>query len=208
MKSFRPDNLDQILLLPPCLQDWLPEGHLARFLADVVNNLDLGAIYASYEEDGRGQAAYHPAMMVRVLLYSYCTGTYSSRQMQRETCEDVAFRYLAGDQHPDHSTLAEFRKRHLVALAGLFTQALQLCAKAGLVKLGHVAIDGSKMQGNASKHKAMSYGRMEEAEAKLKAEVEELLARANAVDAAEDRNTGKGGVGMSCRRSWRGGKVD
>ena len=191
-KCFRPDTLDQILLLPPSLQDWLPEGHLARFLADVVNSLDLGAIYASYEEDGRGQATYHPAMMVRVLLYGYCTGTYSSRQMQRETYEDVAFRYLAGDQHPDHSTLAEFRKRHLVALAELFTQALQLCQKAGLVKLGHVAVDGSKIQGNASKHKAMSYGRMEEAEAQLKAEVEELLARANAADAAEDEKYGKG----------------
>jgi transposase len=192
MKSFRPDTLDQILLLPPSLQDWLPDGHLAGFIADVVNSLDLGAIYASYEEDGRGQAAYHPAMMVRLLLYGYCSGTYSSRQMQRETYEDVAFRYLAGDQHPDHSTLAEFRKRHLGALAGLFTQALQLCAKAGLVKLGHVAVDGSKIQGNASKHKAMSYGRMEEAETKLKAEVEELLAQANATDEAEDQKYGKG----------------
>ena len=192
-KCFRSDYLEQTLLLPPSLQDWLPEDHLARFLADVVNTLDLGAIYASYEDkDGRGQAAYHPAMMVRVLLYGYCTGTYSSRQMQAKMYEDVAFRYLGADEHPDHSTLAEFRKRHLEALAGLFTQALQLCQKAGLVKLGHVAVDGSKIQGNASKHKAMSYGRMNEAEAKLKAEVEELLQRANAVDAAEDERYGKG----------------
>ena len=192
-KCFRSDYLEQTLLLPPALQDWLPEDHLARFLADVVNTLDLGAIYGSYEEkDGRGQAAYHPAMMVRVLLYGYCTGIYSSRQMQAKMYEDVAFRYLGADEHPDHSTLAEFRKRHLEALAGLFTQALQLCQKAGLVKLGHVAVDGSKIQGNASKHKAMSYGRMNEAEAKLKAEVEELLQRANAVDAAEDEKFGKG----------------
>ena len=205
-KCFRADNLDQILLLPPSLHDWLPEGHLARFIADVVNSLDLGAIYASYEgNDGRGQAAYHPAMMVRVLLYGYCTGTYSSRQMQRKTYEDVAFRYLAADEHPDHSTLAGFRKRHLEGLAGLFTQALQLCQKAGLVKLGHVAIDGSKIQGNASKHKAMSYGRMSETEAQLKAEIEELLAHAEAVDGAEDAKygKGKGGDELPTELAWR-----
>jgi transposase len=195
-KCFRTDELDQTLLLPPSLHDWLPETHLARFLVDVVNALDLGAIYDSYDEnDGRGQAAYAPAMMVRVLLYGYCKGIYSSRKMQAETYEDVAFRYLAADEHPDHSTLAEFRKRHLEALAGLFTQALQLCQKAGLVKLGHVAIDGTKMQGNASKHKAMSYARMGETEEKLKAEVEQILRRAGAVDAAEDEKYGKGNSG-------------
>lgn len=195
-KSFRSDELDQTLLLPPSLHDWLPERHLARFLVDVVNALDLGAIYGSYDEnDGRGQAAYAPAMMVRVLLYGYCKGIYSSRKIQAATYEDVAFRYLAADEHPDHSTLAEFRKRHLEALAGLFTQALQLCQKAGLVKLGHVAIDGTKIQGNASKHKAMSYERMGETEEKLKAEVEQLLRRADAVDAAEDEKYGKGNSG-------------
>ena len=176
-KCFRPADVNQALLLPPSLHDWLPEKHLARFLVDVVDALDLGAIYESYEEkDGRGQAAYDPAMMVRVLLYGYCIGSYSSRKIQAKTYEDIAFRYLAADEHPDHSTLAEFRKRHLGALAGLFCQALQLCEKAGLVKLGHVAIDGSKMQGNASKHKAMSYERMSEAEKKLQAEVAGLLA--------------------------------
>ena len=144
-KCFRSADVNQALLLPPSLHDWLPEKHLARFLVDVVDALDLGAIYDSYEEkDGRGQAAYDPAMMVRVLLYGYCTGSYSSRKIQAKTYEDVAFRYLAVDEHPDPSTLAEFRKRHLEALAGLFSQALQLCQKAGLVKLGHVAIDGSK----------------------------------------------------------------
>src|SRR5713101_9374021 len=192
-KCFRSDDLDQTLLLPPFLHDWLPEKHLARFLVDVVDALDLGAIYASYEEkDGRGQAAYAPGMMVRVLLYGYCKGIYSSRKIEVETYEDVGFRYLAADEHPDHSTLAEFRKRHLAALAGLFTQALQLCQKAGLVKLGHVAIDGTKMQGSASKHKAMSYGRMSEAEKKLQEEVKALLQRAAAVDAAEDEKYGKG----------------
>jgi transposase len=187
-KCFRSDGLDQILLLPPSLHDWLPEKHLARFVAGVVQTLDLSALYSSYDEkDGRGQAAYHPAMMVRVLLYGYCIGVASSRQIERKTYEDVAFRYLSADEHPDHSTLSEFRKRHLNALAGLFTQALQLCQKAGLVKLGHVAIDGSKIQANASKHKAMSYGRMSEAEQKLQAEVDELLRRADEADAAEEK---------------------
>src|SRR5664280_746620 len=192
-KCFRSADVNQALLLPPSLHDWLPEKHLARFLVDVVDALDLGAIYDSYEEkDGRGQAAYDPAMMVRVLLYGYCTGSYSSRQIEAETYEDLGVRYLAADEHPDHSTLAEFRKRHLQALAGLFTQALQLCQKAGLVKLGHVAIDGSKLQANASKHKAMSYGRMGEAEKQLKDEIDALLKRAEAEDAAEDEKFGKG----------------
>lgn len=192
-KCFRPDHVRQDLLLPPSLQDWLPEKHLAHFLVDVVDTLDLGAIYASYEEkDGRGQAAYAPGLMVRLLLYGYCTGTYSSRKIENKTYEDVAFRYLAADEHPDHDTLAEFRKRHLQALSGLFVQVLQLCDKAGLVKLGHVAIDGSKIQANASKHKAMSYERMEETEKKLREEVEALLQQAAAVDEAEDAKYGKG----------------
>jgi len=192
-KCFRCDDLNQILLLPPSLHDWLPEKHLARFVADVVESLDLSAFYRSYDEmDGRGQAAYHPVMMVRLLLYGYCIGVSSSRQIERKSYEDVAFRYLSADEHPDHSTLSEFRKRHLSALAGLFLQALQLCQKAGLVKLGHVAIDGTKLQANASKHKAMSYGRMSEAEQKLQAEVEELLRRAEEADAAEDAKFGKG----------------
>ena len=192
-KCFRSDDLDQSLLMPPSLHDWLPENHLARFVADLMGTLDLGAFYSSYEDkDGRGQAAYHPVMMVRLLLYGYCVGVMSSRQIEKRTYEDVAFRYLSADEHPDHSTLNEFRKRHLGALAGLFFQALQLCQKAGLVKLGHVAIDGTKLAANASKHKAMSYGRMSEAEEKLKAEIEELLARAEAVDVAEDEKQRQG----------------
>ena len=195
-KSFRSDDLNQSLLLPPSLHDWLPENHLARFLVDVVETLDLSAIHASYDAgDGRGQSAYAPGMMVRVLLYGYATGIFSSRKIQTKTFEDVAFRFLSADEHPDHSTLAEFRKRHLEALAGLFTQALRLCQKAGLVKLGHVAIDGTKLQGNASKHKAMSYGRMGEAEQKLKDEIDALLKRAEAEDAAEDEKYGKGRSG-------------
>jgi len=136
-QNFLPDTVNQTLLFPPSLHDWLPDGHLARFVVDVVSALDLDAIYASYrEKDGRGQPAYAPEMMVRLLLYGYATGVYSSRKIETRTYEDVAFRYLAGDRHPDHATLAEFRKRHLTALAGLFRQALLLCAKAGLVKLG------------------------------------------------------------------------
>lgn len=192
-KSFLPDDVNQSLLFPPSLHDWLPEGHLARFLLDVVNALELGAIYASYEEkDGRGQSAYAPEVMVRLLLYGYATGVYSSRKIEARTYEDVAFRYLTGDQHPDHATIAEFRKRHLEALAGLFTQGLLLCEKAGLVKLGHVSIDGTKLKANASKHKAQSYARMGETEARLKQEIDALLKQAEATDAAEDAQYGKG----------------
>jgi len=164
-QNFFPDTVDQTLLFPPSLHDWLPAGHLARFVVDVVGALDLSGIYASYaEKDGRGQAAYSPQMMVRLLLYGYATGVYSSRKIERRTYEDVAFRYLSGDQHPDHDTIAGFRKRHLAALAGLFTQALLLCEKAGLVQLGHVSIDGTKIKANASKHKAQSYVRMGQTE--------------------------------------------
>ena len=191
-QNFIPDTVDQTLLFPPSLHDWLPEGHLARFLVDVVSTLELSSIYKSYEEkDGRGQAAYAPEMMVRLLLYGYATGVYSSRKIQRRTYEDVAFRYLSGDQHPDHATIAEFRKRHLDALSGLFTQALLLCSEAGLVKLGHVAIDGTKIKANASKHKAMSYPRMNETEARLKQEIDALLAGAAKIDAEEDARLGK-----------------
>jgi transposase len=191
-QNFLPDTVNQTLLFPPSLHDWLPEGHLARFLVDVVSALDLSAVYKSYaEKDGRGQAAYAPEMMVRLLLYGYSNGVYSSRKIEKRTYEDLAFRFLSGDQHPDHATLADFRKRHLEALAGLFTQALLLCAEAGLVKLGHVAIDGTKIKANASKHKAMSYKRMNETEARLEQEVEALMAAAEKTDTEEDVQHGK-----------------
>jgi transposase len=192
-KNFRSCDLEQPFLLPPSLQDWLPENHLARFIAELTNGLDLSKIYGFYgRRDGRGKAAYHPVMLVRLLLYGYCVGVMSSRRMERASFDDLAFRYLCADQHPDHDTIASFRQQHLPVLAELFTQVLQLCDKAGLVKLGHVAIDGSKLQANASKHKAMSYDRMEEKEKQLKAEVEKLLAQAAETDAAEDRQYGKG----------------
>jgi transposase len=190
---FRECTLDQPLLMAPSLQEWLPENHLARFIADVAEQLDLAGIYAAYgRRDGRGQLGYHPLLLTRLLLYGYALGIASSRSIERKTYDDLAFRYLAADQHPDHDTIAAFRQQHLNTLAGLFTQALQLCQKAGLVKLGHVAIDGSKLQANASKHKAMSYGRMTETEQRLREEVEELLRRAQEVDAAEDLQYGKG----------------
>ena len=195
-KNFRTCDLDQPFLLPPSLQDWLPESHLARFIAELVPGLDLSKIYGFYgRRDGRGKAAYHPVMMVRVLVYGYCVGVMSSRRVERASYDDIAFRYLCADQHPDHDTIAAFRQQHLPVLAQLFTQILQLCNKAGLVKLGHVAIDGTKVQANASKHKAMSYDRMEEKEKQLKAEVEKLLAQAAETDAAEDALYGKGNRG-------------
>ena len=165
---------------------------MAGFLLDVVSALDLSAIYKSYQDkDGRGQAAYAPEMMVRLLLYGYAKGVYSSRKIQTRTFEDVAFRFLSGDQHPDHATIAEFRKRHLEALSGLFKQALRLCSEAGLVKLGHVSIDGTKIKANAGKHKAQSYARMNETEARLKREIDALLRQAEETDAAEDAQYGK-----------------
>jgi transposase len=192
-KTFRPYTLDQQLLLPPDMRAWLPEGDLALFISDVVDELDLSGIYAAYENgEGRGQPPYHPAMMVKLLLYAYCIGLPSSRKIERATYRDVAVRVLAGDQHPDHDSFAEFRKRHLEALAALFVQVLRLCQAAGLVTLGHVALDGTKLKANASKHKAMSYARMGETERRLEAEVRALLEQAQQVDAAEDAQYGRG----------------
>lgn len=192
-KSFRHYDPQQQLLFPPSLQDWVPEDHLARFISDVVDTLDLSAIYASYDaKDPRGTRPYHPAMLVKVLLYGYCTGVCSSRRIERATYDDVAFRFLSADQHPDHDSIAEFRKRHLKALSGLFLQVLQLCQRAGLVKLGHVALDGTKVKANASKHKAMSYDRMLKAEQQLKDEIQNLLRQAQNTDEHEDAKYGKG----------------
>lgn len=182
-------------LLPPSPNDWLPSGHLAYFVLDLVDSLDLSAITAPYEKELRGSPPHHPKMMVALLLYGYCVGVASSRKIEKKTYEDVAFRVIAAGQHPDHVRISEFRRRHLPALAELFIQILRLCREAGLVKLGHVALDGTKVQANASKHKAMSYGRMKEADAKLKAKVDELLAAAEAADADEDARFGKDRTG-------------
>jgi transposase len=191
-KTFKPCNRDQMYLLPPSLKEWLPPGHLAYFLLDVVGQLDLSEIYASYQGDGRGQPPYDPAMMTALLFYAYCRGVPSSRRIERATQEDVAFRVMAANQHPDHDSISEFRRRHLAALAGLFLQVLQLCRKANLVKLGHVALDGTKVRANASKHKAMSYGRMKEKADELELKVKELLDLAERIDSEDDEKYGKG----------------
>jgi transposase len=186
MKTFRPYAPDQLLLLPPSLQDWVPEDHLARFVSDLVDTLDLSAIEDTYDEE-RGYPPYHPCMMVKVLLYAYCTGTYSSRQMAAKLHDSVAYRFLAAGNQPDFRTISDFRKRHEEALSGLFEQVLVICRESGLVKLGRVAVDGTKVKANASKHKAMSYGRMVEKEAALKQEIQEMFRRAEATDREEDR---------------------
>jgi transposase len=192
-KTFRPYAMDQQYLLPPSLRDWLPEGHLALFVSDVVDSLDLSAIMRVYEQgDGRGMPPYHPVMMVKLLVYGYCTGKTSSRKIERATHEDVPFRVLAANQHPDHDSISTFRQRHLPALAGLFAQVLVLAQELKLIKLGHVALDGTKIKANASKHKAMSYRRMCEAKTRIEQEVAELLAEAARVDAEEDALYGRG----------------
>jgi transposase len=189
-KTFRPWNVDEVWLFPPSVQDFVPAKHTAHFVRETVRTqLDLTAIFASYGEE-RGYPPYHPTMMVALLLYGYSRGVYSSRQLELACEERVDFMAVTGMSRPDFRTIAEFRKRHLAALGGLFVQVLKLCREAGLVKLGHVALDGTKIKANASKHKAMSYGRMREAEAKLRAEVKEWFARAEAADAAEDRTHG------------------
>ena len=190
-KTFRPYEPDQIFLMPISMQEWLSGDHLAYFISDVVDHLDLSAITERYAGEERGYPPYHPAMMVKVLLHAYFIGVASSRKIEKRLCEDIAFRVLAANNTPNFRTISDFRKDHLRALAGLFLQVLKLCRKAGLVKLGHVALDGTKIRANASKHKAMSYKRMKEEEARLETEVVELLKRAEAVDEEEDRRYGK-----------------
>ena len=190
-KTYLPYDPDQQLLLPAALQEWLPEGHLAYFISDVVDQLDLSEITARYERERRGGPPYNPRMMVKVLLYAYCVGVPSSRRIASRLHEDIAFRVLAANNTPDFRTISDFRKDHLEALAGLFLQVLLLCQREGLVKLGHVALDGTKVRANASKHKAMSYQRMKEKEAQLQGEVDELLRRAQEVDEEEDRRYGR-----------------
>jgi transposase len=191
-KRFRDCNLDQLVLLPPCLQDWLPENHLARFIADVMKELDPSALYAEYEGDGRGLAAYDPLMMTRLLLYGYSIGVTSSRRIERATYDDVAFRYLAANQHPDHDTIADFRRQHLKALAEMFKEAVRLCQQAGLVKLGNVAIDGTKILANASTRRSLPYKKLQEREKYWEKIVADLLAAAQQTDEQEDQRYGKG----------------
>ena len=189
---FRPYNPDQLFLLPQDMKQWLPEEDLVYFIMDVVKQVDLRKIYRPYESERRGQPPYNPTMMVGLLLYAYAVGMPSSRKIEQATYHSIPFRVLTANQQPDHDTIADFRKRHLKTLAGLFVQVLRLCQKAGLVKFGHIALDGTKVKANASKHKAMSYGRMEKKAAELKKEVEHLLTQAEQVDMKEDVLYGKG----------------
>lgn len=185
-KSYRPWNPDQDWLLPPSPRDWLPEGDLVYFLLDVVNTMDLSAILSKYEREDRGFPPFHPRMMVTLLLYSYCMGTYSSRRIQKLSERDAAYRVIVGDDVPNFRTISDFRKLHLSELQGLFVQVLKLCAEAGLVKVGLVSLDGSKVKANASRHKAMSYDYMKKEEERLRKEIAELLDKARSIDAAED----------------------
>jgi len=189
---FRPYNPDQLMLFAPDIKQWLPEDDLVYFIIDVINELDLEPIYRQYSRGKGGQPPYHPKMMVGLLLYAYCIGLPSSRKIEQATYHSIAFRVLAANQHPDHDTIAAFRKRHLQPLAQLFLTSLQLCQKAGLVNLGHVSLDGTKVRANASRHKAMSYQRMDDKISKLEAQVQKLLNDAEACDRHEDTLYGKG----------------
>jgi transposase len=194
-KTYRPYLPDQDFLLPPSVNDWLPEDHLAYFVSDVVEQLDLSAIESVYEKEERGQPPYHPRMMIKVLIYAYCVGVFSSRRIEKRLAEDVAFRMLAAGNQPDFRTISDFRKLHLKALQARFDQVLQISLEAGKLKLGRVALDGSKVKANASKHKAMSYGRMEEEQKRLRAEVKRLLEQAETADAEEDARYGRDSSG-------------
>jgi transposase len=189
-KTYRPYDPDQLFLLPPSLRDWLRTDHPVYILSDIVDALDLAAITDVYEREARGYPPYHPRMMTKLLLWAYAVGVPSSRRIAQRCEEDLAFRVLAANNTPDFRTLSDFRKRHLAALEGLFVQVLRCCQRAGLVKLGTIALDGTKVKANASKHRAMSYGRMQTEVQRLTAEVRALLATAHRTDAAEDRRHG------------------
>jgi transposase len=189
-KTYRPYVPEQELLLPPSLREWLPEDHLAFFVSDLIDQLDLSGITSAYEDEERGYPPYHPVMLTKVVVYAYCVGVFSSRRIQRRLVEDVAFRVLAAGNHPDFRTIADFRKTHLPALRGFFEQVLRLARELGAPRVGRVALDSSKMKANASKHKAMSYGRMRDKQRQLREEVKQLLDQAEAVDAAEDAEYG------------------
>jgi transposase len=189
-KTYRPWNPNQQYLLPQSVQDWLPENDMVYFLLDTVNELDISAITQKYEQEKRGFPPFHPRMMVALLLYSYCRGIFSSRKIMQACQERISFKVIVGDDIPNFRTISDFRKLHLKELQQLFVQVLQLCQEAGLVKLGHVALDGTKIKANVSRHKAMSYGRMLKEEKRLKGEIRELLEKAETIDEQEDNKYG------------------
>jgi transposase len=191
-KRFRAYDMNQRLLLPPDLREWLREDHLALYVSDLVDQMDLREILNVYEVELRGRPPYHPAMMVKLLIYGYCVGKMSSRKIEEATNDDVAFRVLACNQQPDHDSIAEFRRRHLKELGKLFVQVVELCERAGLVKLGHVAIDGTKIKANASKRRSLTYKELEKGEKELERKIIELLGEAQRIDEEEDKMYGKG----------------
>jgi transposase len=190
-KTFRPYDPDQLLLLPPSVRDWVPDGDLAHFMSDVVDELDLSAIESAYEVELRGYPPYHPTMMTKLWLYAYAVGQTSSRKLERLVQRDVGFMMLAAGNRPDFRTLASFRQRHLPALAKLFKQVLKLCRRQGLLKMRHVAIDGTKVKANASKHSAMSYSRMKQEDERISREIDAWFKKAEQTDAEEDREFGE-----------------
>ena len=183
MKNFRAVDRDTGFLMPPSVDEWLPERHLARFVVEVVASLDLRAMTGSYR--GSGEASYHPAVLLGILVYGYATGVFSSRKLERATHDSVAFRFVAVNQHPDHDTIAAFRRRFLKPIEALFVEVLQLAREMGVLKLGTIALDGTKIHANASRHSALSYEHAGKIEAQLQAEVAELMAKAEAADQAD-----------------------
>jgi transposase len=211
--SFLPYEPNQDFLLPPSPSEWLPENHLAYFVSEMIDRLDLEIFYSRYEGDGRRNQPFDPALLVKVLVYGYATGVFSSRKIARKLYEDVAFRMLGAGNFPSHRTICDFRLRHLPELKELFIQVVRLARELGLVKLGTIALDGTKVKANASKHKAMSYGRMKEQEQKLKQEIEALLERARTTDSQEDARFGADQAGEELplelqRRAQRLGKIE
>ena len=200
-RGYRSYQPDQDLLLPPSLRDWLPERHLAYFVSDMVDHLDLKKVDAHYDKDPRGWPPFDPRLMTKLLVYGYCIGVYSSRKIRKRIEEDVPFRVLAAGNTPDFRTISDFRKIHLEALQGLFEQVLAMALEAGAMKLGRVSLDGTKIKANASKHKAMSYARMKEKEQQLKEEVERLLAQAETADAVEDDSMAATGARLVAGRA-------
>ena len=197
MSNFRPINRDTGFLLPPSVDEWLPQRHLARFVVEVIDGLDLSELVKAYR--GSGSAPYHPAMLLGLLVYGYATRVFSSRAIERATHDSVAFRYIGGNEHPDHDTIAAFRKRFLAQLRPLFLEVLQLARTMGMLKLGTVALDGTKLHANASRHSALSYGHAKKIEKQLKREVEQLLRLAERADARDIPD------GMSIPQELEGG---
>src|SRR6201987_5210718 len=183
MSNFRPIDRDTGFLLPPSVDEWLPERHLARFVVEVIASLDLRAMTGSYR--GSGEASYHPTVLLGILVYGYATGVFSSRKLERATYDSVAFRFVAANQHPDHDTIAAFRRRFLAEIQTLFVEVLQLAREIGVLKRGTIALDGTKIHANASRHSALSYEHAGKIEAQLQAEVAELMAKAEAADQAD-----------------------